>query len=567
MSSDSLESHRLERLIGAGRALVSMLDLETVLERVLETARDVTGARYAALGILDARRESLEQFLTVGIDDETRARIGDLPTGRGVLGELIRDPRPLRVRDVGTHPASYGFPPGHPPMHSFLGVPIVIRGEAYGNLYLTEKQDGEEFDQADEDAAVILADWAAIAIENARLYRDAEARRGELEVAVGRLRAATEIMRALEGETDVRRVLELVVKRARALVDARWTAMLLVSGAELEIQEIAGDVDRTEVGTRVPIEGSVSGQVLKSRRPERVADLSSRVMVSQQELGLRAEAALLVPLVFRSQPLGILIAADKVGGPEFGSEDARLLESFAATAATALRTARSVAEDRLRHSLEASEQERKRWARELHDDTLQALGGLQILLSSALRSEDDDRLRSAARDVVEQVGVEIANLRSLIIELRPPALDEIGLVPAVETLAHRIASSEGLTVETNMALALEDSERLAPDVESTIYRMVQEALTNVAKHAAATRLEIELLMKGDAVSIEVRDDGRGFDPAHPADGFGLVGIRERVTLVDGEVTITSAEGQGTVIRAVIPIPRTSEADVRLSEAG
>jgi len=553
MSAQSLESRRLELLIEAGRALVSMLDLESLLQRVLETARDVTGARYAALGILDSRRESLERFLTLGIDDEARARIGNLPTGRGVLGELIRDARPLRVRDVGTHPASYGFPPGHPPMRSFLGVPIVIRGEAFGNLYLTEKQGGEEFDQADEESAVILADWAAIAIENARLYRDAEIRRNELEVAVRRLRAATEIMLALDGETDIGRVLELVVKRARALVDARWTAMLLVSGSHLEIEEIAGDVDRGEMGTRVPIEGSISGQVLKSLRPERVADLSRRVMVSREELGLRAEAALLVPLVFRSQAVGILIAADKAGGPEFTSEDARLLESFAATAATAVHTARSVAEDRLRHSLEASEQERKRWARELHDETLQALGGLQMLLSSALRSGDDERLRGAARNVVEQVGIEIANLRSLIVELRPPALDEIGLVPAIETLAKRIASSEGLTVETNIALALEGSERLAPDVESTVYRVVQEALTNVAKHAVASHVELELLMNDGAVAVAVRDDGRGFDPAAPAEGFGLLGMRERVTLAHGKVSIESGPGVGTVVRALIPV--------------
>jgi signal transduction histidine kinase len=567
MSSDSLESHRLERLIGAGRALVSMLDLETVLERVLETARDVTGARYAALGILDARRESLEQFLTVGIDHDTRARIGDLPTGRGVLGELIRDARPLRVGDVGTHPASYGFPPGHPPMHSFLGVPIVIRGEAYGNLYLTEKHDGAEFDQADEDAAVILADWAAIAIENARLYRHAEERRGELEVAVRRLQAATEIMRALEGETDIGRVLELVVKRARALVDARWTAMLLAEGRELVLHETAGDLDRALKGTRVPIEGSLSGQVLDSMRPERVADVSSRVMVSQEELGLRAESALLVPLVFRSQGLGILIAADKAGGPEFTAEDAQLLESFAATAATTVHTARSVAEDRLRHSLEASEQERGRWARELHDETLQGLGGLQMLLSSALRGQDVERLRAAVRDAVEQIGIDIANLRSLIVELRPPALDEIGLVPAIETLAHRIASSEGLTVETNIALALEGSERLAPDVESTVYRVVQEALTNVAKHAAATRVEVELLMEGESVAVTVRDDGRGFDPNAQADGFGLVGMQERVTLVRGEVIVGSGDGRGTVVRALIPARRHAQRDLPATQTG
>jgi signal transduction histidine kinase len=566
MSKQPLESRRLERLIEAGRGLVSMLDLESLLEQLLHTARDVTGARFAALGILDGRRESLERFLTVGIDHQTRKRIGDLPTGRGVLGELIRDPQPLRVSDVGTHPASYGFPPGHPPMRTFLGVPITIRGQAFGNLYLTEKQGGEDFDQADEDAVVILADWAAVAIENARLYQDAEKRRAELEAAVRRLRAATEIMRALDGETDIERILELVVKRARALVEARWSAMLLVEGHELVIHETAGDLGQELKGSRVPIEGSISGQVLRSLRPERVADVSSRVMVSQVELGLRAESALLVPLVFRSQALGVLISADKAGGPEFAAEDARLLESFAATAAVAVHTATSVAEDRLRHSIEASEQERRRWARELHDETLQGLGGLQMLLSSAVR-QDDERLRAAVRDAVEQIGIEIANLRSLIVELRPPALDEIGLVPAIETLAQRIASSEGLTVETNIALALEDSERLAPDVESTVYRVVQEALTNVAKHAAATRLEVELLMEGDAVMVLVRDDGRGFRTEAPAIGFGLVGMRERVALVSGEVSVESEEGRGTIVRALIPARRRGQLDLSARQVG
>ena len=552
MNEQSLESQRLERLIEAGRALVSMLDLESLLERVLQTACEVTGARYAALGILDPPRKSLERFITLGIDEETRAVIGDLPTGRGVLGELIRDARPLRIADVGSHPASYGFPPGHPPMHAFLGVPIIIRGEAWGNLYLTEKHDGAEFDQGDENSAVILADWAAIAIENARLYRDAQGRRAELEVAVRRLGAATEIMRALDGETDIERILELVVKRARALVDARWTAMLLVHGADLVIHEVAGDVERALLQTRVPIEGSISGHVLKSLRPERVADLSSRVMVSSQELGLRAESALLVPLVFRSQAVGMLIAADRRGGPEFSAEDARLLESFAATAAVSVHTATSVAEGRLRDSIEASERERRRWARELHDETLQGLGGLQMLLSSALRSADPARLRGAVRDAVQQIGLEIANLRSLIVELRPPALDEIGLVPALETLAQRIATTEGLTVETNVALSLEDAQRLAPEVEITVYRLVQEALTNVGKHAGAAHLEIELLKQDGAVLVSVQDDGRGFDMDAETAGFGLLGIRERVALVGGVVEIESERGKGTTVRATIP---------------
>jgi len=268
-------------------------------------------------------------------------------------------------------------------MHTFLGVPIVIRGEAYGNLYLTEKEGGAEFDAADEESVVVLADWASVAIENARLYRAAQGRREELETAVRRLRAATEIMRALDGETDVDRVLELVVKRARALVEARHTALLIVEGSELVVDDAAGDMERTLKGTRVPVEGSLSGQVLKSMRPERVDDVSSRMMVLEPELALCGRNALLVPLVFRGQPLGVLIAAEKVGRTRFEAEDSRLLESFAATAAVAVHTATSVAEERLRHSIQASEHERRRWARELHDETLQGLGGLQMLLSSA----------------------------------------------------------------------------------------------------------------------------------------------------------------------------------------
>jgi len=180
----TLEPVTLGRLLDVGRSLVSELDLEVVLGRVLEAARDLTGASYAALGILDEGREELERFLTVGIDADRRAVIGDLPRGHGVLGELIRHPHPLRLARVSDHPRSYGFPQGHPPMTTFLGVPILIRGEAYGNLYLTDKRSGE-FDERDEEATVVLAEWAAIAIENARLYERTESRREELQRAGG----------------------------------------------------------------------------------------------------------------------------------------------------------------------------------------------------------------------------------------------------------------------------------------------------------------------------------------------------------------------------------------------
>src|SRR3954454_17739211 len=176
-----VDDHRLRRLVEVGRSLVTVLDPDAVLERLLEVARELTGARYAAIGVLDERRERLERFVTVGIDEDTHRAIGDLPRGRGVLGVLIDDPRPLRCADVGDHPQSFGFPLAHPPMKSFLGVPILVEGRAWGNLYLTEKADGGEFTDDDEESVVVLADWAAIAIANARLYRAVRERRDELE--------------------------------------------------------------------------------------------------------------------------------------------------------------------------------------------------------------------------------------------------------------------------------------------------------------------------------------------------------------------------------------------------
>jgi GAF domain-containing protein len=239
MESRGLDEHRLRRLLEVGRALVSQLDREELLRRVLEVARELTGARYAAIGILDADRVELERFLTVGIDDETHRAIGDLPRGRGILGELIREPKPLRLSDISEHVRSYGFPPAHPPMTTFLGAPVLIRGEAWGNIYLTEKEDGE-FDELDEEALVVLAEWVAIAIENARLYEGIESRRKELERAVSGLEATTTLARAIGGETDLTRVLELVVKRGRALIEARVLLVLLGEGDELVVSAAAG---------------------------------------------------------------------------------------------------------------------------------------------------------------------------------------------------------------------------------------------------------------------------------------------------------------------------------------
>jgi signal transduction histidine kinase len=550
---DGQDERRLARLIDAGRGLLSELDLETILDRLLETAAELTGARYAALGILDDDRRELDRFLTRGIDEETHRVIGDLPRGRGLLGVLIDEPRPLRLDDVGDHPRSYGFPPGHPPMRTFLGVPILIRGQAWGNLYLTEKAGGEPFAPRDEEAVIVLADWAAIAIDNARLYRAVAARREELERAVRGFEATAAIARAVGGETELERILELVVKRGRALVNAHDVLIMLRDGEDLVIAAGAGHVTISD-SARLPLSGSTAGEVLAEGRPRRIGDAARELRISPERLGVgRASTALLVPLLYRGQGLGVLAAFDRLEGDgAFNRDDEQLLEAFAAQAATAVATAKSVEADRRRRSLAAAEAERHRWARELHDETLQALGGLRVLLSSAARLDDPDAMRAAMREAAEQLKGDIESLRSLIAELRPPALDQLGLVPALTSLAQRTGAGGELEVRTD--LELPQDQRLAPELETTVYRVVQESLTNVVKHARAASVDLAVRCDGGEIEISVADDGIGFDPdGTGASGFGVIGMRERVELAGGELSVLRGLHAGTVVRARLPL--------------
>jgi signal transduction histidine kinase len=397
-----LDEGRLARLIAAGRALVSQFDDESILERLLECAKEITDARYAALAVLNESGRELERFIFLGVDPKTRERIGDLPCGKGVLGLLIEKPEPLRLDDVTAHPSAHGYPRHHPQMRSFLGVPVMVKDRTYGILYLTEKAEGTSFDEADEQAAVILAEWAAIAIENAR----------------------------------------------------------------------------------------------------------------------------------------------------------------------------ATADDRLRESIETSERERARWSRELHDQTLQGLGALRVLLASALRGSSGPGLERAISEAVAQLGDEIDNLRGLITELRPAALDELGLQAALEGLVQRSGTRQGLNVQTVIALAHElgtQERRLEPELESTIYRVVQEALTNIARHAHAEAVMIELIERESRVEsrvesrieLTIEDDGVGFDPTAPSSAFGLQGMRERVELAGGTLEIDAAPGAGTRLQMSLPVVRVTEvAEVR-----
>src|SRR5436305_155062 len=516
-----LDQDRLRRLIEAGRSVVAERELEGVFERLLDVARELTGANFAAIGILDEARENLADFITAGIDPQTHTLIGDLPRGRGVLGLLISNPEPLRLVDVGAHIRSYGFPPGHPAMTNFLGVPILIRSEAWGNLYLTDKRAGD-FDEADEEAAVVLASWAAIAVENARLYKETDQRRADLERSVRALEATSEIARAIGGETRLERVLELIAKRSRALVEAAGVAILLADGDEFMIAATAGDIPRRIVGRRVSRTGSVAGRVVGTGRAERVSDVGSSLRFALGEMGVQATAGMFVPLQFRGATLGVIEAFDRSGGPEFRGADERLLLAAAASAATAVATAQSVEQDRLRRTMRAAEEERRRWARELHDETLQGLGGLRVLLSSARRNSDVEQLHKTLQIAVDQIAEEIANLRALITELRPAALDELGLAPALEALFDRVRTLHGLELQVRLDLRYDnrmEATRLDTDVETAIYRLVQESLGNAARHAQAERVAVEVLERDAELHVSIRDDGSGFDIEAPSSGF------------------------------------------------
>ncbi|MGI9556366.1 MAG: GAF domain-containing sensor histidine kinase [Solirubrobacterales bacterium] len=382
---DRLDERRLRQLIAAGRHLLSSLELDAVLEALLEDAREITGAKYAAIGVLDDEGRALERFVAVGVDEETRRRIGHPPRGRGVLGELIRNPTPLRLDDVSSHPASIGLPPGHPPMHTFLGTPVPARGEPFGNLYLAEKRDGK-FDEADQEAVEVLADWASVAVANAQ----------------------------------------------------------------------------------------------------------------------------------------------------------------------------SVEADRLRERIRSAERERGHWARELHDETLQGLGALQVILSAAARAPESQAVAEACNRALDLVREETEKLRSLISELRPAALDEIGLEAALRGLLRRSASRSGLSVDSAIELPADGDEILNPERETAIYRVVQEALTNVERHSAADRVVVEVVCGADAIRLSVVDDGKGFDPGAHHQGFGLRGIRERIDAVGGSCTIETTLGGGAAVSATMP--RVAEAD-------
>lgn len=502
----------MERLLDAGRSLACGADLETMLQGIVDVARDISGARYAAITVPDGKNPERARFLSSGLTDQERSNTGD-------------------SRDRG-----------------ILEVSIAVRGRALGTLYVGGGQDGGDLDETDRDAIVLLAGWAAVAIDSSSVLTESHARRQDLERALRTSRTAMEIATAIGEDTDLAPILKLIGTRARELVDADGLLIWLRHGAELRIAAVAGNADVPDHAV-IPLDGSSAGDALRRGRSVRIEN-AQQMQVSPAEFGMsNASSVLIVPLVHCGRGVGVLVAFDRHGATaSFDADNERALEAFAASAATAVATARLVEEHRLQDSMAAAESERGRWARELHDETLQGLASLKLTLSGALKAEPGQS-RAIVESAVARLEHDIAALRAIIAELRPAALDELGLEPALRTLFGNVAKEAGLIHRISLKLG---AVRLEPAVETIAYRIAQEALTNVVKHADARTVAVQVLLDGVSLRLVVTDDGRGVGvPA--GEGYGIAGMRERAALVSGDFEIAPVPGGGTRVTLELPL--------------
>jgi two-component system, NarL family, sensor histidine kinase DevS len=568
----SSADERLAALVEAGSVVASGLDLDAVLERLLDLARALTGARYAAVGVLDASGERIERFVTVGVSAQERAAIGDPPVGRGILGALISDPRPLRLADLARDPRAAGFPPAHPPMRSFLGVPVVAGDAVFGNLYLTGSAGGE-FSAEDERLIVTLAGHAGVAVQNARLYRQARERAEELEGAVRELSSIHDIADAVLAGGPRDDTLRLVCERAREALRCRLVYIALPGGAggDLRIVAASGEGAGRLAGVGVPTAESKVGTAMRARRTVIVDDLRADSDAHQPTVAiLGITRQVIVPLVHRGEAIGAITAGEDGDGRPLTDDDVRILQSYATRAVLAVVIARVLDAERervaaegrlraaelraaerretLRRVVDAQEHERRRIARELHDETGQAL--TSVLLGLRLIEETSPAVRAAVAELRETIANAIQELRALAVELRPKALDDFGLAAAIERLADTYARRTGIVIDVHVAGL---DTRLPGEIETALYRIVQESLTNVAKHAGAATASVTVHRVPGSVTAVIEDDGRGFDPAVITPGLGLGSMLERAELVSGTVRIESRPDGGTTIAVEVPL--------------
>jgi signal transduction histidine kinase len=523
---------RVHALLAAVIAIGEDLELEVMLRKIVETAVPLVQARYGALGVIgqDGR---LTEFVPVGLTEREIARIHHWPEGLGLLGVLIRDPRPLRLDDLSSHPQSHGFPPGHPPMRSFLGVPIRIRDEVYGNLYLAEKQGGGGFDEEDETLLVALAAAAGVAIDNARLYE--ESRRQERW-----LRATAEVTRELLSGTPSSQVLRLITQQALEMSGADLVALAVPAGDRQQLvnTHAAGEGEAKALGLVMPAANSLSGQVFAGGEMVMVDDFShdQRVNpVAREHMPLGR--ALILPLGAPGNVRGVLTVGRDPGALPFPPQAVEMVTTFAAQAGVAL----ELAEHRRDSERLAVLQDRDRIARDLHDLVIQRLYATGMSLQGSVplivRPEVADRVGGA----VDALDETIREIRSAIFSLQSHGdVKRLGLRAKILDVVEEMTAPLGFAPSLRLVGPLD--EEVAADAGEHLLSALREALANAARHAAASRVDVTVEC-GSGLLLRVRDNGKGLGPSTRRSG--LANLADRAAGLGGELRIGPAESGGT----------------------
>jgi len=526
---------RLRALLDAVVGIGTDLDLRSTLERIVVAACRLTDAQYGAVGVIGPDR-TLVEFVTHGVSPENHARIGDLPRGHGVLGLLIEDPRPIRLPDIGAHPRAYGFPPHHPLMRSFLGVPVRIRDQVFGNLYLAEKHGGGQFTDDDEELMIALAVAAGAAIENARLYAQMRRRQRWLE-------AAAEITAVLLGEVNRSSALELVAARAREVAEADLALVLIYDQSEdtLTVEVAAGNAP-----------AGVPGAIVRGGRSEFESVLADRHIAVVEDLGKAAEwpvpletgAALLVPLAASGEILGALVVAYRRGSVAFAEDpDVALVETFAGQAALALERARAQEEREMLAVLG----DRERIARDLHDVVIQRLFAAGMQLQGAARHAVRPEIRQRIDSVVDDLDTTIRDIRGAIFELRTPAHGHLRseIRSLVEEAGAALGFRPRLTIDGPVDSAVPDP------VWPELLAVLREALSNVARHARASSVSVVAAVRDGRFVLTVTDNGTGIGEVTRTSG--LANMRMRAEELGGELTLAPGDPRGTVLTWSVPL--------------
>lgn len=526
-------------LLETGLALAAELSLPALLQRIVELAAELTGARYGALGVLAPDGSGLVDFITTGIGEAERIAIGPLPRGDGILGVLIHEAQPLRLDEIQADPRAVGFPAGHPPMRSFLGAPVRAHGRVFGNVYLTDKRDAAAFTEMDEAALTVLATQAGVAIANARLYEEIRARERWLD-------AVREVTTTLLAGDPIRTVLELVARRARQLGDADVAAVSVPDGNQLRIVAADGTHAAQLVDVEVELAGSLSAEVIRTGETRRIDDARASHLAQPFVAVAGAGPMILVPMTLQRGGHGILAVGRSRNRAPFGAAQIPLLESFAEQATLALEYARARTEIARLRLVE----DRERIARELHDGVIQSLFAVGLGLQGTASVIGDSRLSDRIQQAVGEIDRVIGDLRSYIFGLRPSVLHGGDLSDALEQLAYEFQERTGVTTVIDVDGSLETP---LAGVATHVTQMVREALSNVGRHAGARTCRVSLRRDEGAAVLEVDDDGAGFDAESPPRGLGLANLAERAASLSGSFAVESGPERGTTIRVTLPI--------------